>query len=187
MDDISIFREIQKRNRFVYKNLFEDLYESLVHYAFGYLYDRNASEDVVQETFIYLWEKADTIALKSSLNSYLYAMVRNRCLNYLKAIKITDQEGLLELHSVIDHEYHLEALEEEEKVKIYNKVISIIESLPPNMQTIVKLRFISNYKYLEIAEEMGVSVNTVKTQLKRAKIRIWELLSIISWIFIFRS
>ncbi|SHJ38384.1 RNA polymerase sigma-70 factor, ECF subfamily [Arenibacter nanhaiticus] len=187
MDDNTILREIQKQNRFVYKNLFEDLYEGLVHYAYGYLYDRNSSEDIVQETFIFLWEKSDTIILKTSLKGYLFAMVRNKSLNFLKTVKITDNESILEIQAVMDQEYDLEALDQDEKKIIYHKVLDIVASLPPNMQTIVRLRFISNYKYLEIAEEMGISVNTVKTQLKRAKIKIGELLGLILWFALLRS
>jgi RNA polymerase sigma-70 factor (ECF subfamily) len=44
------------------------------------------------------------------------------------------------------------------------------------MQRIVRMKYIENYKYVDIAEELGISVNTVKTQLKRAKIRIAEQL-----------
>lgn len=178
MDDKTILREIQNRNAFVYRKLFESLYPDLVHYSYGYLYEKNACEDIVQETFIHLWEKADTILLKTSLKGYLYAMVRNKCLNFLKAIKITDSEGILEFHAAMDSEYDLDAIVPDDKNLLYNKVIGIIESLPIKMRTIVKLRFISNYKYLEIAEETGVSVNTVKTQLKRAKIKIGELLTL---------
>lgn len=178
MDDKTIIREIRNRNRFVYKKLFESYYSDLVRYSYGYLYDGNASEDIVQETFIHLWEKTDTIILKASLRGYLYAMVRNRSLNFLKAVKITDNEGMLELQAVMDNEYDLYAIDQNEKDILYNKVVDIIESMPTKMQTIVRLRFIGNYKYLEIAEEMGVSVNTVKTQLKRAKIKIGELLTL---------
>ena len=47
------------------------------------------------------------------------------------------------------------------------------------MQQVVKLKFLHNYKYSEIAKELGISVNTVKTQLKRAKLKITEMVTVI--------
>ncbi|WP_420602259.1 RNA polymerase sigma factor [Flagellimonas sp.] len=176
MDSISILEEIQNQNRFVYKKLFDDFYEDLVQYAHGYLFDKSPSEDIVQEVFIYLWEKSDTITIQTSLKGYMYAMVRNRCLNFLKSIKITDEVNLLELHAVVSEEYNLDAFSTSDKKAIYARVIEIVDALPSKMQTIVKLRFVSNYRYSEIADELGISVNTVKTQLKRAKIKIGQLI-----------
>ena len=62
---------------------------------------------------------------------------------------------------------------------LYNHILKIIETFPESMQEVFKLKFIENYKYEEIADEMGISVNTVKTQLKRAKVKISESLVII--------
>ncbi len=177
LDSITTFTEIQKHNKFVFKKLFESLYEDLVFFANGYLFDVSASEDIVQETFIQLWEKAETITIKNSLKAYLYSMVRNRCLNYLKTIKITDFSNILDFQAIIESDYDLDDYTNEDKEIIYAQVLKIIETLPTKMQTIVKLRFMNNYKYSEIAEEMNVSVNTVKTQLKRAKIKISSLIT----------
>ncbi len=177
LDSITTFTEIQKHNKFVFKKLFESLYEDLVFCANGYLFDVSASEDIVQETFIQLWEKAETITIKNSLKAYLYSMVRNRCLNYLKTIKITDFSNILDFQAIIESDYDLDDYTNEDKEIIYAQVLKIIETLPTKMQTIVRLRFMNNYKYSEIAEEMNVSVNTVKTQLKRAKIKISSLIT----------
>ena len=177
LDSITTFTEIQKQNKFVFKKLYESLYEDLVFFANGYLFDISASEDIVQETFIQLWEKAETITIKISLKAYLYSMVRNRCLNYLKTIKITDSFNILDFQAIIESDYDLDDYTNEDKEIIYSQILKIIETLPAKMQTIVKLRFMNNYKYSEIAEEMNVSVNTVKTQLKRAKIKISSLIT----------
>ncbi|MBJ6367798.1 RNA polymerase sigma-70 factor [Snuella sedimenti] len=172
MDSNSVLQEIQKKNRFVFKKLFNELYQDMVSYAMGYLFDKGSSEDIVQDIFVYLWEKSETINIESSLKGYLFIMVRNRCLNHLKSIKITDNTNVLALHTILDEAYDLEVFSAEDKSIIYNQVLKIIETLPGKMKQIVKLRFIDNYKYAEIADEIGVSVNTVKTQLKRAKVKI---------------
>ena len=66
---------------------------------------------------------------------------------------------------------------EQDKSKVYNKVLEIVDTLPEKMQQVVKLKFLHNYKYAQIAEELGVSINTVKTQLKRAKYKITQMVT----------
>ena len=177
MEPDRILQEIQNRNHFVFKKVFQDFYEELVKYAHGYLFDLDSSEDVVQEVFVCLWEKSNQIEIKTSLKAYLYAMVRNRCLNHLKSIKITDNSNAFEFQLISNNveETFYPFPEEELKPDNY-EVLRILDSLPDKMRTIVRLRFVDNYRYAEIAEEMGVSVNTVKTQLKRAKIKFGKLI-----------
>lgn len=175
MNPNATLREIRNRNHFVFKKLFEDLYGELVIYADDYLFDRDSSEDVVQEVFIQIWEKPHKIEIKTTLKTYLYAMVRNRCLNILKSINITDTANFIELRTFFDLEYDFDPLSNDDKMIRYDRVLKIVESLPSKMRAVVKLRFVNQYRYAQIAEELGVSVNTVKTQLKRAKIKFGQL------------
>ena len=179
MDINIVLKELQNQNKSVYKNVFNHFYKGLVLYANNFLFDQQASEDVVQEVFISLWENAKNIEIKSSLKAYLYAMVRNKCLNYLKSVKITDELNVIDLNSMLVLEEDLDLISEEEKTILYNHILKIIETFPESMQQVFKLKFIENYKYDEIADELGISVNTVKTQLKRAKLKISESLVII--------
>ncbi|SIQ36028.1 RNA polymerase sigma factor [Maribacter ulvicola] len=171
----SELKELQNKNHFVFKKIFYEFYEDLVNYAHGYLFDKGRSEDMVQDVFITLWEKADTIEINTTLKGYLYAMVRNKSLNLLKSIKITDSTQVLELQAILDDTYNHEDTIETTN-KIHNQLLNIIDTLPEKMQVIVKMRYLENYRYAEIAEELKISVNTVKTQLKRAKIKIGQLL-----------
>ncbi|MGO4773174.1 RNA polymerase sigma-70 factor [Flavobacterium sp. W22_SRS_FK3] len=177
--DIIVLKELQNQNKSAYKNVFNHFYKALVLYANNFLFDQQASEDVVQEVFILLWENAKNIEINVSLKAYLYAMVRNKSLNYLKSLKITDDLNVIELNSMLVLEEDLDLISEEEKTILYNHILKIIETFPKGMQQIFKLKFIENYKYYEIAHQMGISVNTVKTQLKRAKVKISESLVIL--------
>ncbi|KAF2328082.1 RNA polymerase sigma factor [Flavobacterium ginsenosidimutans] len=171
-----VLEELQNQNKSVYKNVFNHFYKGLVLYANNFLFDQQASEDAVQEVFISLWENAKNIEIKTSLKAYLYAMVRNRCLNYLKSVKVTDDLNVIDLNSMLILDEDLDLISDQEKTILYNHILKIIETFPDSMQQVFKLKFIENYKYEEIAEEMGISVNTVKTQLKRAKVKISESL-----------
>ncbi|WP_163409843.1 RNA polymerase sigma factor [Flavobacterium ajazii] len=171
--------ELQKQNKTVYKNVFNHFYKGLVLYANNFLFDQQASEDVVQEVFIALWENAKDIEIKTSLKAYLFAMVRNRCINYLKAVKVTDDLNLIDLNSMLILDEDLDLISDEEKNILYNQILKIIATFPESMQQVFKLKFIENYSYNEIADELGISVNTVKTQLQRAKTKIGQSLVVI--------
>lgn len=172
-----ILKEISKKNEKVFKNFFEQHYEPLVLYVDGYLFDIDSSQDIVQDIFIYIWEHANTLNIKTSLNGYLYTMARNRCLNYLKSIKITDNLELLDFNLNLITQHVFDSTSEEDKTIVYHQVLKIVDKLPDRMQQIVKLKFLHDYKYSEIASELGISINTVKTQLQRAKLRITELVT----------
>lgn len=172
-----IISEIRKGNQEIFKEFFTENYENLVVYANSYLFDNQASQDVVQDVFIHLWEKAEGIKIETSLLSYVRAMVRNRCLNYLKSIKIIDNFGLLKTNIHLITEHVFETAEQDNKRIIYQQIIKIIDTLPERMQQVVKLKLSGNYTYKEIAEELGISVNTVKTQLRRARGKITGLIT----------
>ncbi|WP_203257154.1 RNA polymerase sigma factor [Hyunsoonleella ulvae] len=176
MNQKRILFEIQNKNHSAFKEIFNEYYFDLVVFANQYLFDKGLSEDVVQNVYIYLWEKADTIEIKSSLKAYLYAMVRNRCLNKLKALKITYTDDKFILDYANKNAQTPYVLEDNSKQILHQKIMESIEDLPNKMKLIVKLRFINNYKYKEIANELNISVNTVKTQLKRAKVKLTQFI-----------
>lgn len=186
MEEEEAFREIKEKNKFFFKRLFEDSYLDLVNYANKYLYNTDYSKDVVQDIFVQLWENADTIIINKNINAYLFKMVRNRCLNHLKSIKISDQRELLKTPEMEDVYATNSYLTTKERSADQLDIRKIVEKLPKRMGQIVKMRFIQDYTYPEIADELGVSVNTVKTQLKRAKIKISQLISVVVF-FILQS
>ena len=163
-------KEIQNGNQDSFKRLFYLYYDSLVIYADQFLFDRPSSEDIVQEVFIYFWENASVLNIKISVKGYLYSMVKNRVFNYLKTLKITVDIEILEYtepkKSFVNDNYP------EEKGIRYTKVIKLIETMPEKMKEICNLKYIQSYSYAEISDELGISINTVKTQLKRAKSRL---------------
>jgi len=177
-----LFEQIKNRNRKSFQTFFNFYYQPLVIYANSYLADQAASEDLVQEVFIYIWENAKKIEIKHSIKAYLYRMVRNRCLNFLKSIKLTDSIDLIELHHTLEVENRTDDFIEEKRQKeMMFHIKKITEQFPAQMLKIFELKFLHNYKYKEIAEELNISINTVKTQLKRAKSKINRLLVFIAF------
>ena len=172
IEDKIIFNEIKNGNKVIYESLFNEYYESLVRFAEKFIFDQHASEDLVQELFIHIWEQASRLEINSSIKAYFYQALRNRCLNYLKNLKVKDKRNLLYIDALISVNDDTELFDPE----IIDKIKSAIDELPPQMANVFKLQILEGLKQNEIAEELDISVNSVKTHLKRARKKLRELL-----------
>lgn len=92
-----LFDKIKRGDEESFKQLFYHFYPGLIAFAQSYLYDRGKSEDMVQDVFLYIWEHAAEMEIETSLKAYLYTMTRNRCLNMLRSLKITESLQDLDL------------------------------------------------------------------------------------------
>lgn len=118
-------------------------------------------EDVVQETFINLWEKRGIYSDMVYFKAYLYKSLYNNALFYLRQHKVSEDvdPGIED-----DTESALNAIIEEE---VHREIIAAIDKLPPERRRVVELSMVG-YSQEEIAEKLNISVNTVKTQKRKA-------------------
>ncbi|WP_159520673.1 RNA polymerase sigma-70 factor [Sunxiuqinia indica] len=173
VEDKILFNEIKKGNKVVYESLFHEYYESLVHYAEKFIFDQAEAEDLVQELFIDIWDKSRKIDIATSIKSYFYQAIRNRCLNHLKSLKVKDKHHVLYIEAILgsdDEEVEFIDLD------ILNKIEKSIDELPPQMARVFRLKLLDGMKQDEIASELDISVNSVKTQLKRARVKLRKAL-----------
>jgi RNA polymerase sigma-70 factor (ECF subfamily) len=123
---------------------------------------------MVQEVFISCWEKRKDFDHINALKSFLYTSVRNKCLNHLKhqAVQKKHENSLVyELES--DHQFASHVIEEE----VFNQLHAEIRDLPKSAQEIMMLA-LNGLKNQDIADELNISLNTVKTQKKIAYSKI---------------
>ncbi len=138
--------------------------------------DYDSSEDVVQEVFVYLWQKRKELKINSSLKSYLFSSVKNKCIEKIRRSKLESKyisEKLLELKQFDEDKEEVEM----EKMVLVNKLYNSIEQLPKKCKLIFKMAKIEGMTYIEIGEELDLSVKTVESQMRRAFILLREKLS----------
>lgn len=140
-----------------FEKLFQELYPRLCAVADRYLHDEEQSKDVVQEAFINLWNAENAGSTILSAKSYLYTAVRNLCLNYLRDCKKNVSFPVEQIEE--PDESFKTAVIEEETIALLR---ASIENLSPQSSRIMKY-VLQGKGNQEIAEEMGISVNTVKT------------------------
>lgn len=167
MQDISqaeILNGIKKKDKKIYKYLFDEYFEKLVFFAEYFILERDESEDIVQDVFYELWERSSDIKILSNFKSYLFVQVKNKCLNRLKHLNVVDKHK----QWLWEAQVYADIPEVEIDRELMQKVYSTIDELPDQSQMIFRDCVLNGKKYKEVAEDMGISVNTVNTQMKRA-------------------
>ena len=156
------------------RQLFGRYYRPLVLYADEYLKDQAAAEDIVQELFVKLWEEDYLLKIaNTSLGAYLYSAVRNRCYSYIR------QKDVLRRTKELDHvDIPVEWVADVDKERI-DRVMKEMEELPGRTRQVVECVMLRNLKYREVAEELGISINTVKFLLKEGTKRLRDRLKIL--------
>lgn len=160
------YRAIKEGNQIAFEMIFKTYYKPLCHYAHSFLNDKNEAEEVVQATFIKIWEKKNELNVQSSLKAYLYSMVRNGCLNVIK------HEKVKQLHA----KWHVQETERsrdlvEEKVlsnDLESKIYLAMKALPEQCRLVFQLSRFEELKYQEIADQLQISVKTVENQMGKA-------------------
>jgi RNA polymerase sigma-70 factor, ECF subfamily len=149
-----------------FEMIFRTYYQPLCTYAYTFLQDKEEAEEIVQGTFLSVWEKRQTIAIHTAVKPYLYAMVRNACLNVIKHEKIKQKHAAEEIAlSPISHDSVAHAVATSE---LELKIHQAMEKLPEQCRLVFKLSRFEELKYAEIAEQLSISIKTVENHMGKA-------------------
>ena len=166
--------------------LFRKYYQGLCNYCMGILGDAEKTEDVVQDAFVYLWENRRRINIKTSLKSYLYQSVRHGALKVIRSQPL-EQRHISRLTEFIEYLEQSEFSEEE--LSGLQKVEQAIEELPSQCKSVFLMSLVDEKSYKQIADELGISLNTVKTHISKAyrlireKAQNYKNISLLIWLY----
>lgn len=157
---------MQHFERQEFEDLFRAEFTGLCYFAQKYVKDLEVAREIVQESFIQLWEKRDYMDASRNIKSYLATSIRNKCLNYLRDNKkfdanILQLENLLELTAEPEHDFLVEK-------ELNNSIQIALDELPEKCKAIFVMNRYDNLKYKEIADKLGISVKTVEAQMSKA-------------------
>ena len=166
MQESEVVASFQKGDEVAFENVFKTYYPRLCSYAQTMLNDSEEAEEMVQNTFITLWENRVNMDIHTSLKSYLYRAVHNSCLNRIKHLKVRQE------HS----DYYKYTQEEEVEStshmvmgnELQQQINVAIEQLPPQCKRVFSLSRFENLTYAEIAAQLDISVKAVDKQMVRA-------------------
>ncbi|SDO25829.1 RNA polymerase sigma-70 factor, ECF subfamily [Psychrobacillus sp. OK028] len=156
---------------YILEKLMIEYGNELVRLAFSYVKDKEIARDMVQNTFIKCYKNLDSFRFDAQIKTWLYRITINECKDYLKSWnhKMVYVKGFI-------NETAKSILPSTEKTVMdkYNneEIKDTIFSLPKVYREVVFLYYYDSLTTEEIAEVLDISVNTVKTRLRRAKQRL---------------
>lgn len=151
----------------VFETVFKDNYSSMVRTARRILIDIEPSEEVIQDLFVKLWEKRDSLIISTSLPAYLHKAVTNHAINYYKfqkkTVRFQDYIGFeIEEFQTVSADEPLLHNDLEKKV---NK---LMKSLPERRRMIFEMSRFEGMKNWQIAQQLGISLKTVEYHMAAA-------------------
>lgn len=164
--DHFIVAGVNRKDKNAWRDFYDRYYAALCSYVAKIVSVPEAVEDLVQEVFISVWEGKRTFADSKELTNYLYRACYNNALLYIRNNHIHDTilNALPKEDDFIDEEVMYALTVKEETIR---QLYYYIEELPAEQRRIILLR-IEGHSWDEIAEQLGVSINTIKTQKSRS-------------------
>ncbi|MDR2131400.1 MAG: RNA polymerase sigma-70 factor [Odoribacteraceae bacterium] len=147
-----------------FKAFFEEYHDSLLLFATSILKDVDAAEDVVQESFVNFWVGRRFEQVSGALDHYIFRAVRNEALQYLR-----DRQRRALRHASLAPGIETDASRIEEEIALEtDRLYAAIHRLPEERRRIFMMICVEGMKYQEVADRLGISINTVKKQMERA-------------------
>lgn len=164
-----VIASLKKGDKHAFALIYSEYYAKLIRYIFAISDSDSQAEDVVQDTFLYIWKNHKKLKNEGAFSAYLYKCSHNFFIDKyrkesrrFKLIEQLRQEAFLEL----------EYAEKEVKEKRLTALLKIIDQLPEKRKDIFILYKLNNYRYKEIADMRNISVRTVESQIRKALITI---------------
>lgn len=164
-EEQSLLQATQSGDETAFDALFRAYYAPLCRYACSLTDgDPDEAEDMVQQVFVKLWEQRAVLEVQWSVKAYLYKMVHHRCLNRLRDARVREQYKTYNAAQLEQPQEHLPGAAAELSVRIQRA----LEGLPTECRRIFELSRFEELKYREIADQLGISIKTVETQMGKA-------------------
>lgn len=158
-----------ERDQACYREIFLLFHKPLLRFAKSFVESHEASEEIVSDVMVNVWEMKEELANVTNLKVYLYTAVRNRAFNYLTRTKKhfswdgTNQD--IALAGTICFDTPEKTLENKE---VKEEIVSAVKALPPKCRMVYKLVRENGLSYKEVGTIMNISVNTVDRHLNTA-------------------
>jgi RNA polymerase sigma factor (sigma-70 family) len=152
----------------LFKEIFKSNSKKIYHLCYGYTGDNDAANDLMQETFMKVWQSLDKFRNQAMISTWIYRIAVNTCLSWLRVEKRRAKD---ELTDAIIETQKEEVSEKNEQVALLYKCISQLEET----ERIIISMVLDEVPYSEIAEISGVSEGNLRVKIHRIKHKLTEI------------
>jgi RNA polymerase sigma-70 factor (ECF subfamily) len=164
----SLIEECRRGSSKAQFRLYNQYSKAMYNLAYRMMNNREDAEDLLQEAFLDCFRNIKSFRFESTFGAWLKSILVNKCINQLRKKKI---------ELVLQETVPVEIVEEEQET-IYNtdKIFKGIEQLPDGYRIILTLYLLEGYDHTEIAQILGISESTSKSQYSRAKEKLRSIM-----------
>ncbi|TNE56135.1 MAG: sigma-70 family RNA polymerase sigma factor [Bacteroidetes bacterium] len=164
MDERVLVKECLKGSSIAQKELFDKFAPKMMFVCLRYMGEQTEAEDVLQEAFIKVFRSLPKYQFEGSFEGWIRRIVVNSCLDAIRKNK-----QFMNDHSLESVEYKLSTSEGAIDQLYAEDLLKLIKQMPPGYQAVFNLFAIEGYSHKEIAELLGISEETSKSQYYRAR------------------
>lgn len=158
--EADLILDVQMGDRFAFRELYNRFHKKLYIIALSYLKHREMAEDAVQDVFVNLWIKKETLNISISLKAFMATCLKNHVLNMIRSNKkkIANTFELTEHHHPVS-----DYTSDDIQMKEYTKIMDAgINSMPDQSKRVFEMKVFMGNSNSEVAATLGISINTVK-------------------------
>jgi len=151
-----------------YARLHHSLYPGLQHYLFGMVKDEDIVDDLLQDLFVKLWQKRESIGMVTNVKAYFFTAARSMAMNHFRQIK--SQSNKLENFEQPEIDFSVEEMivATEGHNQLKSTMAAALNALPARQREVIYLRFYEELDYPKIAEVTGIQYQSVVNHVFRA-------------------
>lgn len=158
-----------------FRNFYDMTYDRLFRIAYYYVRQEEWSQEIVLDVFLKLWKQRSTLLDVRNIEDYCFILVKNASLNYLEK---ESKHSTLVRHDSLPEPQEQSCSPEESLIseELFALYVKALDRLPERCREVfIRIRE-EKQSYAQVAEELGISTNTVDAQLQKAITRLKEMI-----------
>jgi RNA polymerase sigma-70 factor (ECF subfamily) len=174
--DNDLLARIKQGDEAAFTTLFYFYKDKLYSFIYGLTKSELKTQDILQDIFLKIWQNRESFSQVENLNAYIYTMARNVAFDSFRKLSNT-VSALDELIAAADSE-DLDESPDNRLIRkeLLERVSGAIDQLPAQQRKVLEMSKKQGMKYSEIADELNISVWTVKNTLKQALVNLRKIL-----------
>ncbi|MGB6037835.1 MAG: sigma-70 family RNA polymerase sigma factor [Cryomorphaceae bacterium] len=178
VDDQQLAKACMDGNSKAQSLLYERHSRQMMALCLRYGRDYEEAQDMFQDGFIKVFNKLDKYDGKGPLGAWIRRTIANNALDHLRKVKREQRNiSLFEVDFKAETDAEVQPMEEEEPLLTADKLTALIGQMPDGYRTVFNLYAVEEYTHKEIAEQLGITESTSKTQYRKAKAYMRKLIS----------